>query len=74
MAEGRVYPVTYIGEDKEDWITEQLILRYRKEQPASTFLNLRGVCQSRRNRQRDLEQCKVKPQKDKFVELGKIEY
>ena len=74
MAEGRIRPVTYMGEDKTKWVKEQLVYKYRKEQPASTFLDLRGIYQSRRNRERDFEQCRLKPRKDKFVELGKIEY
>ncbi len=74
MAEQRIYPVTYVNEDKEKWIKEQLIFRYRDEKPASTFLDLRGIYQSKRDRKRDLEQCKNKPQQGKFAELGKIEY
>lgn len=70
----KIRPVTYMGEDKKDWIKEQLIYKYRKEQPASTLLDLRNVYQSRRNLERDYAQCRLKPRKDQFVELGKIEY
>lgn len=74
MANGEIYPVTYMGADKKKWIKEQLIFRFRKEQPVSTFLDLRDIYQSRRNRDRDLELCKNKPHQNEFVELGNIDY
>ena len=73
MITRKIFPVTYVNEDKEKWIKEQLIFRYRDEKPASTFLDLRKVYQSKRDKKRDLGQCK-EPQQGKFAELGKIEY
>lgn len=69
----RIHPITWLG-DPESWIEDQLIYRFRHEEPASVFLELRNVYQSRRNREKDLEQCKVKPQPGKFPDIEKIDY
>lgn len=74
MAGWKIYPITYRGVDKRKWIKEQLVLKYRNEKPVSTFLDLRGLYQSQRNYERDLKQCKTKPQYDRIVELQNIVY
>lgn len=74
MAEWKVYPITYSGANKMKWIKEQLVLKYRHEKEPSTFLNLRGIYQSKRDHERDLKMCKNKPRQDKIVTLGKIDY
>ena len=74
MAKWKIYPITYRGANKRRLIKEQLVLRYRNEKTVSTFLDLRDLYQSKRAYERDLEQCKSKPQYDKIVELKNIEY
>lgn len=74
MAGWKIYPITYKGADKRRWIKEQLVLRHRDEKPVSTFLDLRDLYQSKRDEKQDLEQCKIKPQYNRIIELENIEY
>lgn len=74
MTDWKLYPITYMGVDKKRWIKEQLVLKYRNEKAASTFLDLRNIYQSKRDQDWDLKHCKSKPRYDKIVELGNVEY
>lgn len=59
---------------ERDWVREQLVLKYRKERPVSTFLNLRGIYQSKRDHEAELEKYGVEPRHDKFADIGEIAY
>lgn len=74
MNNTKIYPITYRGEDKGKWIRSQSVLKFRNEKKASSFLDLRDIHQCERDRKRDLQNCRVKPQPNRFIDLGKIEY
>lgn len=57
-----------------DWIREQLVLKYRKIRHVSTFVDLRGLYQSKRDHQAESEQYGVSMQHQKFPDIGKIDY
>lgn len=73
MREWSIYPITYMGLDKKQWIREQLILRHRNNKKVSTFLDLRGGYRKKRDYQLDLEQCKNMPRYDRIVEFKEAE-
>lgn len=61
-------------EIERDWVREQLVLKYRKKRPVSTFLDLRGIYQSKRDHEAELKRYGVVPRHDKFADIGKIDY
>lgn len=71
MTEWKIYPITYMGLDPNQWIRKQLITKYWNKKNVSVFLDLRKPYRRKRDYSKDLEQCKAKPQYDKIVEFKK---
>lgn len=69
MEKGNVYPVTYMGKDKESWLKYKKILKHRNRKNASTFLDLRDVYQSKGAHSEQLQSNGVR-----FAKLGKMNY
>ena len=74
MNDKQIPRITFNGADKSQWIKTQLTFRPNKVKENSSFVGVEGIHQCRRDRERDLLRCRIKPQPNAFMQLGTIEY